>query len=327
MGIGSKLIKGIGLGIIGYGSYAYGKNKSDNTGEPLTPISQDVAQQEGQTAQDFSDENNSPQSTFKSTNIAGLDEMLKNGTITPEAAFYANRRLGLNVADYGNQVQNVNMNAKLQMKKDADALNELANTSLMIDNAISLSEGNLGLGGAWDRFWNKNSGKWLDLSDRGAQFQSANHNIIRQYAKAIKGGKPSNQDIKDLEEIYGLGAVGEGNYAERMYQMKFDIADKMERQIETLIAQGRPVPPNAYLELNSMRESLAFLENQIQQMNKGKNFDYKSWATFARRGNFDPRNPKNQVQVQSKQSGGNVYSYTNKDGQKRRIFYKSLKDN
>lgn len=325
MGVLSKAIK---LGIAGLGGYgAYKLTSGDNKQEDTSPQASQTSQQEAQIPQgEVTDDETTP-AAFKSTNIAGLDEMLKNGTITPEAAFYASRRLGLNVADYGNQVQNVNMNAKLQMKKDADAINELANTSLMIDNAISLSEGNLGLGGAWDRFWNKNSGKWLDLSDRGAQFQSANHNIIRQYAKAIKGGKPSNQDIKDLEEIYGLGATSEGNYAERMYQMKFDIADKLQRQIETLQAQGRPVPPNAYLELNSMNESLAFLENQLQQMNKGKNFDYKSWATFARRGNFDPRNPNNQVQVQSKQSGGNVYSYTNKDGQKRRIFYKSLKDN
>lgn len=295
--------KAIALGIAGVGGFLFGKGRSSEPQEPQNATKQDgtpdvthIQGTDGQGGQyDFSEvEMNTPQSTFKSTNVAYLDDKLQNGTATMMDALVAKQFLGMNLGEYGHQTLDVNMNAKMQLKKDADYLQDLANTNLMIDNAIDLSEDNLGVGGAWDRFWNKTSGKWLDLSDRGAQFQSANHNIIRQYAKAIKGGKPSNQDIKDLEAIYGLGATSESNYIERMYQMKFDVADKLQRQIETLQSQGRPVPQQAYSELKNAQESLAYLENQLQSMGKGKDFDYNGWKTYARRGNFDPRNPQNQ---------------------------------
>lgn len=302
--MGLPLVLGL-AGLAGAGGYIAAKGSSD---EPREPTKKDeptgeVTHAQGTDGQggqyDFTSlEMNAPQQTFKSTNVAYLDKRLADGSANFWDALAAKQFLGMNLGEYGVQNVNMNMNAKMQLAKDAAYLQDLANTNLLIDNSIGLSENNLGVGGAWDRFWNSTTGKWADLSDRGAQFQASNENIIRSYAKAQKGGKPSNQDIKDLKAIYGLGATSESNYVERMYQMKYDVADKLQKQVDMLQAQGRPVPDAALYELDNAKASLAFLENQLAEMGKGKKFDYKGWAAFGNRGKFDPRNAENQPQTE-----------------------------
>ena len=297
----------VALGIVGTAGYLAGKGSSDEPREPAqkdeTPTATATQGQgtDGQGGQyNFSElEMNAPQQTFKSTNVAYLDKKLADGTANFWDALAAKQFLGMNLGEYGVQNINMNMNAKMQLAKDAQYLQDLSNTNLLIDNSIGLSEDNLGIGGALERWWNGVTGKWGDLTDRGAQFQSSHENIIRNYAKAQKGGKPSNQDIKDNKAIYGLGATSEGNYIERMYQMKYDVTDKLQKQIDMLQAQGRPVPDEALYELENAQASLTFLENQLANMQKGKKFDYKGWAQFGNRGKFDPRNAANQKAAQS----------------------------
>lgn len=300
------IAKGL-LGVAGLGGmFVLGKGSSDEPREAQKDETPTATATQGQGTDgnggqyNFSEfEMNAPQQTFKSTNIAYLDKKLADGTANFWDALAAKQFLGMNLGEYGVQNINMNMNAKMQLAKDAQYLQDLSNTNLLIDNSIGLSENNLGIGGALERWWNGVTGKWADLSDRGAQFQSSHENIIRNYAKAQKGGKPSNQDIKDNKAIYGLGATSESNYIERMYQMKYDVTDKLQKQIDMLQAQGRPVPPEALYELENAQASLTFLEDQLANMQKGKKFDYKGWAQFGNRGKFDPRNAANQKSAQS----------------------------
>ena len=298
--LGAKGLAALGLGVTG--GYIWAKGSSDEPRESVqkdeTPTATATQGQgtDGQGGQyNFSElEMNAPQQTFKSTNVAYLDKKLADGTANFWDALAAKQFLGMNLGEYGVQNINMNMNAKMQLAKDAQYLQDLSNTNLLIDNSIGLSEKNLGFWGWADRALHSGTNKLTDLSDRGAQFNASNENIIRSYAKAQKGGKPSNQDIKDLKAIYGLGMVGEDNYIQNMYQMKYDVTDKLQKQVDMLQAQGRPVPDEALLELENAKASLAFLEDQLTSMREGKKFDYKGWAQFGNRGKFDPRNAANQ---------------------------------
>jgi hypothetical protein len=295
------LAKGLLLGVAGLGGYAVMKGSSDEPREAQKDESTATATQ-GQGTDGNGGQYNFSElemNAFKSTNVAYLDKKLADGTANFWDALAAKQFLGMNLGEYGVQNINMNMNAKMQLAKDAQYLQDLSNTNLLIDNSIGLSEDNLGVFPALERWANGATGKFVNLSDRGAQFQSSHENIIRNYAKAQKGGKPSNQDIKDNKLIYGLGASGELNYIERMYQMKYDITDKLQKQIDMLQAQGRPVPPEALYELENAKASLAFLENQRTAMEEGKKFDYKGWAQFGNRGKFDPQNAANKKAAQS----------------------------
>lgn len=305
--MGLPLLLGLaGLaGLAGAGGYVAAKGSSDEPREAVKDETPTATATQGQGTDgnggqyNFSEyELNAPQQTFKSTNIAYLDKKLADGTANFLDALAAKQLLGMNLGEYGVQNINMNMNAKMQLAKDAQYLQDLSNTNLLIDNSIGLSEKNLGFWGWADRALHSGTNKWTDLSDRGAQFNASIENIIRSYAKAQKGGKPSNQDIKDLKAIYGLGMVGEDNYIQNMYQMKYDVTDKLQKQVDMLQAQGRPVPDEALLELENAKASLAFLENQLTSMKEGKKFDYKGWAQFGNRGKFDPRNAANQKAAQ-----------------------------
>lgn len=244
------------------------------------------------------------QTAFKPTNVAWLDEKLKSGTATGYDAYVAKNLYGMNLGDYGDQTHNVKMDAKLSLKKDLDELKNLANANLNIDQAIGLSKDNLGLGGAWDRWWNDKTGKFADMSDENARFYAAHYDTIKAKAKADKGGKPSNQDIKDLEKVYGIGASSELNYLERMYQMKFDTTEKMYQGMKALEAQGRTVPPEIYAEWKLAEQGLKELKQQLEAMQQGKQkkFTYDKWYEIQTRRAYDPANTQTARQNKTAQT-------------------------
>lgn len=230
------------------------------------------------------------QNVFRSTNIGWLDEKLKNKTATAMDAYLAKNYLGINLNEFGDQSLKIDMNAKLSLKKDLDKLADLTATNLNIDQAIGLSKDNLGIAGAWDRWWNDKTHKFADLSDKNARFYAAHYDTLKAKAKADKGGKPTNQDIKDLEKIYGIGASSEMNYLERMYQMKFDTTEKIYQQMQTLIAQNRPIPQGMYFEWQKSKAGLAELKYQLENMAQGKQekFNYERWMDLQTRREYDP---------------------------------------
>lgn len=281
--MGLPLLLGL-AGLAGAGGYVAAKGSSDEPREAVKDETPTATATQGQGTDgnggqyEFSElEMNAPQQTFKSTNVAYLDKKLADGTANFWDALAAKQFLGMNLGEYGVQNINMNMNAKMQLKKDADTLNNLVEANNLLDRSVSLSQKNLGVSGALDRGTNAISNKFFDLDDNNAGFMSVYDAALKGVLKGQKGGRYSNQDLKEFNKLYGLGMKGEQNFMEQIYELKYSNFVALENQIKTLEAQGRPVPERVYNEYNIAKNSLNDLQKQIENLNKGGDFDYNAW--------------------------------------------------
>lgn len=229
---------------------------------------------------------------FKNSNTPMDYKLAAGQKISPREAFMYHK-MGLNVSDFGDQSYKIDMKARLNLKKDFNTLAELKSANYLLDEAISKSKDNLGVGGAIDRAAHHATGKFWNMNDNNAEFEILHENAVKSFARAQKKGRLSNQDEKRTEKYYGLGAMRD-NYYEKMFVIKQKLTEDMRQELIALQNQGRQISDDDMAEYRKAKQSLVFLRNQIDSVNakKQKGFNYKAWGEQFlqnRRNDFEPQ--------------------------------------
>lgn len=159
-------------------------------------------------SQNFSVSQNAtlPQSAFKSTNIAWLDEKLKNNTATAYDAYLAKNYLGMNLADYGHQSLDVNLNGKLAMtnlnKLYNDSNNVIANADLY-DAVLASGKGNLGWLSEMSRDWHEIAPAFSFINKKNNMYRNLQNAMAWAAAiDATNGGKPNKYTQEHFMNMY-----------------------------------------------------------------------------------------------------------------------------
>lgn len=277
MGIFGKFIAGVLIGGGAAGAYNLGKSSAENNDFESEPQNLNATPQTQQTPlnSEFSAQEEKPVYRYSNTT---LDDKLERGEkLTPlEARMY--KQAGINVAEFGDQTYNVDMKARLNTKKDFNTLSSLKSANYLLDEAISKSNENLGLSGAADRAMHHATGKLWNMSDKNAEFEILHQNAVKAFGRSQKGGRLSNQDERQLEKYYGLGAVRD-NYYEKVFVIKQKLVEDMYQELNALQKQGQRISDDDIKEYELARQSLIEMKKQINALNSGKQnkFDYKSW--------------------------------------------------
>lgn len=273
MGFLGKAVAGL---LVGGTAYALGKNANSNDETNESTQAPQAQELKTDLPQDEPPQN---EPIFKQTNIAYYDEKLKSGkplTLLEARAF--KEATGKDISEYGDQSYKIDMNAKINQKKDFNTLAELKAANYLLDESIAKSNGNLGLGGAVDRWAHHASGKFFNMNDKNAQFELLHREAVIALARAQKKGRLSNQDEKRVEHYYGLGAMRD-NYYEKMFVVKQKLAEDMRQELISLHKQGRAISEDDKREFEKVLNSLNVLKSQIDSINNnGKKFDYKMWS-------------------------------------------------
>ncbi len=310
----------LGLAGIGGTGYVVGKGSSSEPLEPQnatkpdgTPDVTHIQGTDGQGGQyDFSEVDiNTPQSTFKSTNVAYLDDKLKNGTATMMDALVAKQFLGMNLGDYGHQALDVNLNAKHKMtnlnKLYGEANNVVANADLY--KAVTMAGfdegsdwiGNIGVMGEAARDLHT-ALPFMPISDTNNQYRVLQNGMA--FAAAIDesgGSKPNQYTQKRLMEQLGHSSRNEEAQASLMAAQLKKNSIVLDSKIQNIRALGGQVPKSVID---------AYIENQqlIQALNKRDkdgNFNRKEFVdTWKGKINIDKR----------MSNFGTNYSGSNADG-------------
>lgn len=304
MGFLAKAVVGaLGLG----GAYALGKSASNDDKDTENEVQQSALNEPQQKVDDDlpPPQESGEKPIWRSSNTI-LDNHLQNGRKLTIAETRAFKEAGINPADFGDQTYKVDMKARLNLKKDFNTLAELKSANYLLDEAISKSKDNLGVGGAIDRGLHHATGKFWNMNDNNAEFEILHENAVKSFARAQEKGRLSNQDKKRIEKYYGLGAMRD-NYYEKMFVIKQKLTEDMRQELIALQNQGRQISDDDMAEYRKAKQSLVFLRNQIDNINtkKQKDFDYKGFtAQFLqnRRNDFvDTNAPQNQSNTQNYQ--------------------------
>ena len=281
------LVAKIGLGIAGAGTaYLAGKGSSSEPREPQnatkpdgTPDVTHIQGTDGQGGQyDFSEvEMNTPQSTFKSTNVAYLDDKLRSGTATMMDALVAKQFLGMNLGDYGNQTLDVNMNAKhkiTNLNKLYESINNVNANANLYDAVLAAGEGK----NTWHDELFRDLHKLLPVLPIGKQ-----NNLYRNLQQAmgwgaavdaVNGGKPNRLTQEHFLEMYGHNARGEREQTSLMagaYKQNNIALKKNIDQMAQLLGGYDKVPKEYIQRYERNRQMIKDLSS--------KDFNYRQFVT------------------------------------------------
>ena len=148
--------------------------------------------------------------------------------------------------------------------KIIEKLLDLQKANYLFDEAIAKSKGNLGLAGT--------------ANNSNAEFEILHQNAVKAFGRSQKGGRLSNQDERQLEKYYGLGAMRD-NYYEKVFVIKQKLVEDMYQELIALQKQGQRISDDDIKEYELARQSLNEMKKQINALNSGKaqSFDYKLW--------------------------------------------------
>lgn len=220
------------------------------------------------------------QEYFKPTNIAYLDNKLKNGEgITGWEAYAANKYFGINLQDYGRQKVDLNAKVKgLGLTNLNQVMQMYQNNDEIFDRVVIGSEDNLGFLSGVERTAHKLTGGWKDLDDGEAEFLTSHKEAANALARAWMGGnKTTDQVRKQAAEALGLGLKSEKTFLEQLLSAKKTNLVAWQTAIQNAQTHGLPVNDAAILAFNKARQSVKDLDDALNNRKKWTSEDYRNY--------------------------------------------------
>lgn len=160
------------------------------------------------------------QGGFKPTNVKWLDEKLANGTASAYDAYLAKNYLGMNLADYGHQSVDVNLNGKLTMtnlNKLYDAANNVVANADLYDAVLASGKGNIGWVGEISRDWYEFAPALSWIGQENNKYRNLQNAMAWAAAiDATGGGKPNRFTQEHFMNMYQHSGRGEKQQASLM---------------------------------------------------------------------------------------------------------------
>lgn len=291
-------IAGIAGSILGVAGLSYAAHKSNENAakEYQNGNSQPQTQQNTQEFTQNDDERNEFESDFsqntpKSTGIPYYDEKLKNGTFTPQDAYDIQVAYGVKPTEYRGETKELTINEK---KKFMDTMADSSVANDMLNYAVLYRKGNTGISGGVDRIFHFGTNQWIDTSDKNLLYTNLMESMAALDAKQRMGGKVTQGEINRSREMISPKLKSDKSVIEVVMAMKIRELNKQKETLQSYIDRGFRPPKSRIKGYNDLKNELIFLDQQLDNIDKGGKFDDKAWEQIMKNsGHFLPHAQRN----------------------------------